>query len=632
VSDLRFRSGSDEADVTRGWAAAPEFWLFVALWIGVQLLWAAVRFPVALGGGQIDPDGYMRLVMVERLLETGDWYGGVIERSNWPFGEDHHWTRPLDVLIVLLAFPFRAFLDGRSAIGLSGSLISPLLHLLTCLAAVWVVRPLVPGRERFLVLPAMLVQLVLLAFGSAGRADHHALILLLMLLSTGTWLRALLDPHALRWAGATGGILALSTWVSPEALLPLGLVFASGGVAWVLDGHPRERQNRVVATALLVGLAAAILLQKPPGAWLEVVYDQVALPHVTMAAVALAFWMCAGLARDRRPRIGFAIVGAPVAFLLMAGVHPDFFRGPWADTDPVVMENWLQHVYELHPLFPRGPEGLGSFLMVLAGPIALIPFVLSWSWGERSSVRGQAWLYLGISLAVYVVLASWQTRFGAYSGVISALVSVEAIRRARGLLGRRMVPRVGATAAILIGPLVLGALVQEGVGLLRAGPGETGQASGASVTVAMGASCPLEYISRVLDDPEGLGNRPRTVAAFLDFGPELLYRTRHRVLAGPYHRNYPGILDTWRMLTSLEADLAWDLVQEREVDLILLCPARDDDYFGAAEGNTVYRRLIEGDPPVWARPLEIGRGLDSAFLLFEVGPGDPNEPSVAPPN
>jgi hypothetical protein len=600
-----------------------EVWLFLALWIGVQLLWTAIRFPVALSGAQIDPDGYMRLVLVERLLETGEWFGVVLERSNWPHGEVHHWTRPLDVLILLLALPFRVLGGWREAVALAGLVVSPFLHLFTCLVAAWVIRPLVPGRERFLAMPAMLVQIVVLAYGSAGRADHHALIVFLFTLLVGTWLRTILEPGSKRWPAFTGVLAALGVWVSPELLLPLALVFASGGLAWLLNGTERLTQNRALASALVVGLAVALALQHGPASFLVVHYDQVALPHLTMAGLALLFWVVAGTTRTRRARMGFVAFGAPLTGLVLLGIHPNFFRGPWADADPEVLESWLQHVYEFHPLLPTQASQVGSFLMVLGGSLVLLPFVLRWARESGQGPRGQAWLFLGASLSVCMALAAWQTRFGAYSGVLTALVAVEAIRRARVAIGRRawmgrarLLARVGATAGILVGPILLGGVAEA---LTPSPSGPDGAApSGAGATAGLATGCPIQALAPVLAVEDGRRARPQTIATFLDFGPELLYRTPHRVLAGPYHRNHTGILDTWRLFTATSDTSARRVVEARQVDLLLLCPARDQNYFGRQEGATLYRKLLSDEPPGWLTRRRLGQGLDEAFLLFEV--------------
>src|SRR5919106_1400252 len=94
----------------------PHFIAFFVLWALLQLTTVIAVFPEALQGAQIDPDGYMRLVRVNVLLDHGNWFDHSIPRSNWPFGETLHWTRPLDVLIIALSLPFRIFFSSATAI------------------------------------------------------------------------------------------------------------------------------------------------------------------------------------------------------------------------------------------------------------------------------------------------------------------------------------------------------------------------------------------------------------------------------------------------------------------------------------------------------------------------------------
>ncbi len=73
----------------------------IALLIAVQVLIAVLDANAPLRHGALSgPDGYMRLVRVEALFETGDWYDNFAARSNVPWGDDQHWTRPFDVLLL----------------------------------------------------------------------------------------------------------------------------------------------------------------------------------------------------------------------------------------------------------------------------------------------------------------------------------------------------------------------------------------------------------------------------------------------------------------------------------------------------------------------------------------------------
>ena len=56
------------------------------------------------GGGNLrDTDAYMRLIRVQELWQTGNWYQTVTSSLGAPDGLSLHWTRPLDILILLPA-------------------------------------------------------------------------------------------------------------------------------------------------------------------------------------------------------------------------------------------------------------------------------------------------------------------------------------------------------------------------------------------------------------------------------------------------------------------------------------------------------------------------------------------------
>ena len=89
-------------------------WLIVVcLWAALHLaLTASVASPV-FNGELLGPDGYMRLVRVGELLVTGNWYDVVIERSNAPYGDALHWTRPMDAIILALALLILPFVSAE---------------------------------------------------------------------------------------------------------------------------------------------------------------------------------------------------------------------------------------------------------------------------------------------------------------------------------------------------------------------------------------------------------------------------------------------------------------------------------------------------------------------------------------
>jgi hypothetical protein len=102
-------------------------------------------------------------------------------------------------------------------------------------------------------------------------------------------------------------------------------------------------------------------------------------------------------------------------------------------------------------------------------------------------------------------------------------------------------------------------------------------------------------------------------------GPELLYRTRHRVVGTPYHRNGAGILDTHDFFAARDAEVARRIAARRGIELVLLCPSGSERLFHTREGEvTLLDRLATGAAPAWLRPLALPPRLAEQYLLFEV--------------
>jgi hypothetical protein len=462
----------------------------------------------------------------------------------------------------------------------------------------------------------------------------------LYMAAVGAWLRTLLRPERLIPPVATGVLAGLGIWVSPEFLLPLALVLMSGGVVWILDGgRPLPRAQVRLCAGLLGTLVLAIAAERPSSGWAQVDYDRISAAHVTVAILGMGFWWLMLRLEDQKGdmagpgpdpvgvstpamsrRLVMGLGGGLVVALAMAFLHPAFFRGPWVDVEPEVIEVWLHGVQELQPIFPRTRGDLGPFVQHLGPGWLALGALVAFIRLEAEGARRRAWVFLLLSLLVYLPLAAHQVRFSGYVGAVSVLVLVELLRRVlmrleAGHVDRRAsLLRVGAMLAILGGPPSVGAVLSV------AWEGDGGSGSGLHTDAATDRShaCRLTPMARVLADPSDLGEEPRTIAAFIDYGPELLYRTPHRVLAGPYHRNAQGILGAYRFLTAPDDAEALALAREREVDWILLCPAVDQAYFGRGGEDGLYTRLLDGRGPDWIRPVELPAEAPEGFLLFEV--------------
>jgi asparagine N-glycosylation enzyme membrane subunit Stt3 len=556
------------------------------------------------------PDGYMRLVRVERLLgDPSSWYDPVIARSNVPVGEHLHWTRPLDFGLALLAAVLRPVL-GDAAVLASGLVLPPLILVATCAAAAWMVRPLLDDLHPAMAALFVFGQPLVVSYGLPGRADHHLLILLFSTLAFGATVR-LVDTNGIGRAAAVGGLATgLGIWVSVEALLAYGVVTIALGVLWLLHGpDPWARRNRACHLWTLATLAVALALERPIGDWLATDLDRISAIHLALAAGIALFWTVAERLRELR-RAARAALAAGAAAVLVAGltaIEPNFLQGPFGNVDPRLAEAWLSQVQELEPL-PLTPGRAIAYLGAPVAAMALLPVLI----GAGSPAR-RGLAVLGLALVVPTLLGIAQLRWFVYSQLIGSALLAVAVSLARSRLPDRF--RYTVLKALLVPAAAAGWLV-------------VGTIIGAPSASPRPGTAPACAEADVIESLRSAAFRHRrTIAAHVDLGPAILFLTPHAVVAAPYHGS--GTLAVYDALNATDTARARRLLDAREVDLVIVCPGLDESLFlQEVQGRrTLYGQLRAGHPPSWLRPLDGVQG--SKATLYGVVRADP-DPDRAP--
>jgi hypothetical protein len=559
-----------------------------------------------------DTDGYMRLLRVEELT-TGEvgWFESWAPRSNAPFGHSMHWTRPLDVLVISAsAVPF--LVGIKDPLYWGALWLGPALHALLALAIGWAAWPLVGRRAWLLAALGAVVQPALLAYGAAGRVDHHVLIYLSTALVIGSVLRYLPGgDRADRFTIGAGVAAGLGLWASVEVLLPIALVVASGVVAWVALGGGLARLHARFSGAWFLTTLAALICERGWRGLGAVELDRISIVHAALAGGAWLTWLAAArLGGNRRLHraMRFAGIGVPVTLAFLA-VFPDFLRGPFGMVPAELDRVWLSGVVELHPLWPLGPDVLRSvyFLGAAVGGTALA----GWAWKRGPAGERTQWGFVVGSLLAAIALGLTQLRLSAFAQIFATIPWAWASGRMLSRVGDRRSPmasagRLGSMVAGVAG-FLLPVLVAAAVGRI----GET--------TTPSGATCSVPDLANVLaqlevPEPIVLGN--------VDIGPELLFRSDARVVASPYHRNVEGILDARRAMVGDEQEAA-KIVERRGIDFLVVCPARDGNYLGpdGDRQDAMFARLTSGRSPAWLAPLTSVEADRSGFLVFRVTSG-----------
>lgn len=573
---------------------ALERFLFAAFTVLVTFAVHLRRLATGQANGlPLDSDGWVRMLRVRELWNGGDWYEHVLPHLFAPEGLDLHWTRPLDILIIVPAW-LGAFYgaDAADAVQWSGTLVCPVLHGMTGFAAGAAARRAWPGL-RYAPYYAVLVLFtceVLTGYSVLGRADHHILVVFAIVLGLGYALHAAWPAAPRRPAFAAGYAFGFGIWVSPEALLAALPALAAFGVAWLLgrNGHRWATQGRRMATGMFAMVAIAIAMERPPYDWLVVEYDKVSAHHLLLSAlVALVF---AAAERMDYPRPSHRLLGgatvALAAAMLLVLVNPGTLGLSLSGADVAASGLLLPLVNEMQPLRLTSLPAIAIALEFAgAAPAALLAaVVLGWR-GRRDAgwVRG---LLLLATVGVVLVATFLHRRFAADLAGVAAVAAAGLV----GMAARGAWPvavRIPATLlamALVFGPAQIGPWM-----LNRTGPGD---AAGDPPPAGCHARDLTNWLL-TLAPPGDRAAAPIVLSTDINQNAELAWRTNLRFVGAPYHRHALALADTL-VFFGAEDEHTLDLIRRRrDPTWLLVCP---NTYAGS---GAFARRLLTGDLPDW---------------------------------
>ena len=599
--------------------------LFV-LTLVIHGLWYALANPPP---GFADNDGYVRLLKVEALWQGTGWFDRSFPRANAPYGDIYHWTRPLDVLISLIALPLVPVLGVKQALYWGGSLSGPVLHGAAVAAFAWAALPLIGRAAAIVAAIAVTVQYPLIAYGSLVRADHHIFYVFLAVLGFGFTIRALVREKDVPLAGGrtkdnrsafyAGLAAAVGVWIGIEGFAVIIPALAALGFAW-LAGHEPSGAPRMwrFCLGVALGLALALAIESGPS-FLIVEYDRISIVHVTLGALLALFFFAVGKAQNllQTPlaRAVAAVAGAATVIGVWVLLFPKALRGPLADVDPDFARLLAEGLGELESVvtLERFPVALGT--SVLAAPWIL--WRLTRAGRDNSGDRWWAWVYVGMCVAVFAALTAGWARWAVYGALFPCLVLGDLIARTteRITVAQNISPlwREAGSAAVvaffLLGPLAAG--YATALALVR--PEQ-------KIEDAKAAACSGRLLVDALARPPW-SDRPRAILMGLNYVGEILYRTPHHTVGMAYHRSEKALRDTLEAFAAKDDAVVSEILTRRDIELIAICPGFSTE--GLSLESRVpggfYDRLKTGSPPAWVRTIELSAEA-GAFRLFEVLP------------
>lgn len=540
----------------------------------------------------IDTDGYMRYSRILDLVQgRNGWFDGWIHWSNSPFGHSMHWTRPLDTLVVLLASPIAPFVGWNDAVYWAALLTGPLLHLALAGVVMWGAWRIMSPQAAALAGWVAGLQPIVTGYSIVGRLDHHVLITVLALAILGSTLLSF--PSRLQSATLAGCLSGIALWVSPEALLIIGISAATLAVWWIIRGGPLDILWRW-STAFMVTTVFAGFLELGPANIFAIEYDRISLPYLIIAISGFTSLAVAKFFLQRQPKWGqssttrlvflFSTMVLPVA--LVVAIFPDLLNGPFADTPQRVWDIWLSNVTESQPM-GRGENPFSQILGNLTTPfLGLVSAIVLAR--RRSGDQKVLWATMAVWLGILIPVAVNSTRLALYPQALAGLPVAALAWSAIMKWGRgSSITRVAIRACFICTAVFIYAVVAIIAHYIE---NDKAEEAGFPFTDCGVLELRDEIDSRLPSDA--------TILAHIDLGPLLHVTSGRNVIATPHHRNIDGILAAYDIMR-LPPTEARIRIENRSIDALVICSPIDENYLATIPQDSLYQRLADDDVPLW---------------------------------
>lgn len=553
-------------------------------------------------------DDLLRLVEVRDLLAGQSWFDLTQYRLGLDGGTPMHWSRLVDAPIAGIIMIVTA-LTGDAGLGETvAKALWPAITLLFAMAALMTACGRTGNAAHRL--PVAVIGAVALwttgAFGP-GALDHHNIQIALAL-----WLLALLLPGERAVAAHAGaGLVAVAMIAIGMEVLPYVVLAGVAVALGFVSGAVSPAAARAFGLSVAASAAAIFVTTVAPSNWAGNACDAYSSFHLVAASAGGLGLAAVSFMRGTMLRLaGIGILAAVVAGLV-AVLFPHCLANPLAGLDPRLKTFWLEGVVEtrsLADLWAADPFALFGFYGMAV--CALVVSVISAVRGKPLP-RGQAVIFAAF-LAMGIAVTAWQQRGFTFAAAFAVLPLGFWIGRLReGMSKKRSIPATlglaGAWAVSL--NLVWWIAGAQAAALFSSGPTLQQQVASASPRDYCYAS---DLYAPLAAEPDGV------VLGATDIGASVLLHTRHRAVAGPYHRNTAGNLLLIEAMLASPQD-ARAMLRSHGVTLIADCLNGADGFDFIAAAPDGFQAALRGDAvPDWleAVPSTVGEPL----VIYRVMP------------
>lgn len=558
-----------------------------------------------------DTDTYMRLVRVEQLAETGNWYDSVIHRSNYPYGDELHWTRLLDMILLAGAYlitPFQGFDKGLLTFGI---IISPLLGICCILALLRVTESVINKNAQRLLMLIFIAQPILLQVFLMGRPDHHGLIILLFVLMLGCLYKIAEQSKNNNYVLFCGFIAALSLWVSIENIFVVIMVFITVGILWLIHGEDYAHKLLRFSLSTFCFCIFFLLIERPLSTLFVIEYDKISIVHifVLMLSVIATYFLTLIKSKALFNKIIKLTLILIYLGLVLWVIFPVFYQGPMAEVNKAIYPIWLNKVSETQSLWTTE---LSNRIIIIGQTSLFVMYLIYLVASKRFQSQLTFLLPLICGFVIFLPLTVYMIRMSYYFEIIIILllaVFLDDIIAQINLLKKRDLTK----SLIRVLVIIIFVLGLPGLGIFLNALSNNSLENDTKIP-------DIKELSTYLNNYQINHPDAKTILTLLDFGPELLYRTNYNTISTPYHRNDQGILFNYEVMAAESTEQVQKMLKERSVDLLILCPKSVEKLFykKTTENSTFYEQLISGKKPAYLEEVDLSNELKDSFIVYQI--------------
>lgn len=563
-------------------------------------------------GGFLGADSYTRVLWVQQLAEGGGWFDENLKQFNVPDGMEVHWTKPVDSLLLAMAYPLHWFgdLSLAQAVARAALVLSPMLAGVT-LIALGMVLQRIGVASAFLLLPIVFVLQPSLMFQFAwGRPDHHALQLTSFAVLISTF--ALCHKGNALWLGVLAGLMAtLSVWISPEGLIVAAMAIGLSGLGCLLtDDSTWRRFSKTLALTLFPAALSALLIERGfldfwEGAGERYSLYQALFLMLGGGGILLVerfgqwrkySWRQVAIVSGYACLAGAIIWGTGVIRLS----HKSYL-------DPRIQSVIFDNNSEFLPLI-TDPQGFGKIAAYLMGGLAVL-LVTAYGYRhpkvefhDRIKLAFAALVVLFFGVLTLFVSIRWSGYVQILGLFAFGFILHQLLRSRLNFLIRAL-----GVVAIILMPLLALASASKPAQSKPAADGQQAQTKQRCDWTSAG-----EVIAQATNGRDREASRLNVLAPLFD-GPKLAWFGSVGIVAGPYAHAQP-ILDTDLSFRASDFAKMQEVVSDRRIDLVMVCRWNDNALRDLGETSAQHRLQVQNDLPIW---LELGAGsTDDAHGLL----------------